>query len=65
MFKYRVETIRSGGEEKLNLVDQMNRLGTDGWRFLEWIDEWDYSEGPGPHTRSALFIKQIDSYGGL
>jgi hypothetical protein len=39
----------------------MDRYGRNGWEFCAWVHDWQFSAGPGPDRREALFKRVLTS----
>ena len=56
--EYFVNELREGGEDPFDLQSELDQLALGGWEFCEWVEPtWNYSSGPGPNTRRAIFKK--------
>lgn len=49
--EYLVVELRDCGVDRIDLQSELDNYGFDRWEFVEW----SYSNGPGPHTRRAIF----------
>lgn len=58
-FEYLATELRDGGEEGFDLQDELNKVGEDGWEFAAWVEDWRYSDGPGPHSRVAILKRAV------
>jgi hypothetical protein len=60
-YEYLTAVICKGGKDEQHVSVEMDRYGRNGWEFCAWVHDWQFSAGPGPDRREALFKRVLTS----